>query len=175
MKNYYSNSSTTNGMNIDYEKSVIENVINITPDCKAYPSFIIREMLLQAAMLEQSLDSDKYSPLPPMLNLIEKAHTWGYQGTHAEVIKTFPTSSDDPDYDFNNYLFSNKLKEAIDFLKSQGTSHQIIFESLLQAVFDYCVRIPGNSNTLTSLLLNAVNDVFRLMSYFELDREETEV
>ena len=126
-------------------------------------------------MLEQPTDSGKYSPLPPMLNLIEKAHNWGYQGTHAEDIKIFPTSNDDPDYDFNNYLFSNKLKEAIDFLKSQGTSHQIIFESLLQAAFDYCVRMSDNSNTLTSRLLNAVNDAFEMMVYFELDRDELEV
>jgi hypothetical protein len=164
---------TTNCINIDYEKSVIDNAIKALPECEACPMIILTETFSAAARLEQPVDSGKYSPLPPMLNLIEKAHNWGYQGTHAEDIKIFPTSNDDPDYDFNNYLFSNKLKEAIDFLKSQGTSNQIIFESLLQAAFDYCIRISGNSNTFTSLLLNAVNDVFRLMSYFELDRLES--
>ena len=152
---------------------VIVNVINITSDCKADPSLIPKEILLQAASFRQSVDNDNDSPLPPMLNLVIKAHNWNYQSTHAEA---FPKDCiDDADYEDENNLFAIQLRRAIDSLKSQGTSHQIIFESLLQAAFDYCVRMSDNSNTLTSRLLNAVNDAFEMMVYFELDRDELEV
>jgi hypothetical protein len=158
---------------------VIVNVINITPDCKADPYIVIREVLLEAAYIKQSVDNDFDSPFPPMLHLVNKAQNWDHECTHTEAFpKDCIDDAEDKDDFFDidledeNYFFSIKLREAIDLLKNQGTSHQIIFESLLQAAFDYGVRISDNSITLKSQLLNAVSDVFEMV---EQDRKESEI
>ncbi len=174
-------SPTTNDMNRPNGEYVIVNAIQIASQCKANPMFIIREVVLEAVVLKQSIDWDKHSSLTPLLTLLQKAGRGDYQGAHAEGSNTFPKgrigyadADDQTDYHPEDEVFEDQLKKAIDLLKSQGTSYQIIYDSLLQAVFDYGISISENPRGLTILLLNAVKDVFIMMADYELEQEEME-
>ena len=175
------NNVTTNDMNLLNGEYVIVNAIQIPSQCKADPMFIIREVLLEAALLEQPVDWDKHTPLAPLLTLVKKGYSGDYRGVHADVSNIFSkgnigyaNTDDGTGYNDENEMFAIHLRQAIALLISQGTSYQIIYDSLLQAVFDYSVSISENSTVLTNLLLIAVKDVFIMMADYELQQEEDE-
>ncbi len=173
MKNKTFSSPTTNDMNRPNGEYVIVNAIQIASQCKANPMFIIREVVLEAVVLKQSIDWDKHSSLSPLLTLLQKAGRGDYQGAHAEGSNTFPKGR--IGYaDAEDDMFAIELSKAIDLLKRQGTSYQIIYDSLLQAVFDYGVSISENSTALTNLLLTAVEEVFIIIDDYKLAQEEDE-
>jgi hypothetical protein len=175
------NSNTTNDINLPKEEYVIVNAIQIPSQCKADPIVIIREVLLEAVLLEQPVDWDKDTPLAPLLTLLRKGYSGDYIGAHAEVSNIFPKGSigyanadDETGDNDENDMFVIHLRQAIALLISQGTSYQIIYDSLLQAVFDYGVSISENSRVLTNLLLIAVKDVFMIIADYEWEQEELE-
>jgi len=181
MQDNYVKSTISNEINLTKGEYIIVNAIQIPSQCKANPMFIINTVLLEAVILKQSIDWDNPSSLSPLLTLLQKADSGDYRGVHAEGSNTFPKGSigyadsdDHTGYHPEDLVFENQLGEAIDLLKSQGASYQIIYDSLLQAVFDYGVSISENSRGLTNLLLNAVKDVFIMMADYELQQEEDE-